>query len=82
MIYANLGLVVVIVALIADRWQERRETMHERGMLLHRIQAPERAIMDYGPPLGPSPPAVGFDDDEAFHATREDMVAALERSGV
>jgi hypothetical protein len=58
--------------------------------LCQRVQAPSQAVVDHSVGLAPpSPPAVGFDDDEAFHAAREmskealaDMLMDAEVAGV
>lgn len=64
--------------LLLDRRTERREAAAERADLLQRIQAPQQAVYEHSvgtrPPL---PEPLPFDDDEAFHASREDLVNAL-----
>jgi hypothetical protein len=55
-------------------------TFRERGMLLQRIQAPEAAAIQHQMAELPSaPPHLPFDDDAAFHATREEMAEMLRR---
>lgn len=49
-----------------------KEWALERGALLQRIQAPERAVIeDYEP--DPRSHGIPFDDDAAFHAVRDLM---------
>jgi hypothetical protein len=79
----DLLLVIVIVALLADRWlMQRQHSKHrmeweqafrlERTALLQRIQAPEIAVLPENPE---SAPYVAPDDDEAFWAAQEDRDA-------
>lgn len=77
-----LGL--IILALLWDRRTERREHAEQIASLCQRLQAPEVAVMRHQlAEMPPSPPAVPFDDDAAYHevqsATREDLAAALAR---
>lgn len=46
--------------------------------LLQRIQAPELAVMQHqlAVPVV-NPPSLPFDDDDAFHKTREELAAEL-----
>lgn len=83
MIPATIGmmcLLLVIFCLLWDRREERREWARERADLLQRIQAPEAAVFEHQTremPVSPAP--LPFDDDTAFHATREEMAEALRR---
>lgn len=75
MIYV-LGLICVGQALVLAYAIRRFSDMLsaerlERRNLLDRIQAPERAAaIAMTDDLPPSPPAVGFDDDEDFHLAK------------
>lgn len=73
-----LSQTAVIAFMLWDRRAERREMAAERATLLQRIQAPEQAVMQHAfTELPPSPMPLPYDDDEAFHASREDLAAAL-----
>ncbi len=76
-----LAQAALIAFMVWDRRSERRETAAERAVLLQRIQAPELAVVrhDFGE-LPPSPMPLTFDDDEAFHASREEMAEALAKA--
>lgn len=69
----------VMLWLLADRRVERRESMIERSELLQRIQAPDTAVYEHSAKVrqAHNPEPLPFDDDEAFHATREQLAAAL-----
>lgn len=74
-------LLLVILAMLWDRREERREWTRDRADLLQRIQAPELAVVEHQTremPIGPQP--LPYDDDNAFHATREEMADALRRT--
>lgn len=73
-------LIALVAFLLIDRRSERREHAAERQTLLQRIQAPEAAVRqhEFATPA-PDPEPVPFEDDEAFHATREEMAEALRR---
>jgi hypothetical protein len=76
-----LAQAALIAFMVWDRRSERREAAVERAMLLQRIQAPELAVVRHDfSELPQSPLPLPFDDDEAFHASREEMAAALERN--
>lgn len=73
-----LSQTAVIAFMLRDRRAERREMAAERATLLQRIQAPEQAVMQHAfTELPPSPLPLPYDDDEAFHASREELAAAL-----
>lgn len=96
------ALVVTIAAFIwlTDRKDRRHQAEREAltqpptewlaviENLCQRLQAPEHAIIEHQiANVPPSPPAVGFDDDEGFHEaqglTKEklaEMVAEAERA--
>lgn len=82
MIYLTLlgiAQAALIAFLLHDRRVERRENATERAELLQRIQAPELAVIAHQ--VGDAPPgpeALDPNDDEAWHASREDMARALE----
>lgn len=81
MIASSICLACIVLALLWDRRTERREWASERADLLQRIQAPEIAVMDHQ--LATPRPVVqspGYDSDDEFHASREQMAAALEHS--
>ncbi len=73
---------VVIAGLLWDRAVERNLVYAERATLLQRIAAPEAAAIEHQ--LTHTVPdlvqPVAMDDDEAFHATREDLARALARN--
>ncbi len=76
-----LAQAALIAFLVWDRRSERRELAAERATLLQRIQAPELAVVRHDfAELPPSPMPLVFDDDEAWHASREEMAAALENA--
>lgn len=71
-------LVGLVVLLVIDRRVERREWAVERGDLLQRIQAPEAAVIAHQVDRLPEPvQPLPFDDDESFHATREELADRL-----
>lgn len=77
-----LGL--IILALLVLGFMERRAHAEQIASLCQRLQAPEVAVMTHQlAEMPPSPPAVPFDDDAAWHkvqgATREQLAAALDR---
>jgi hypothetical protein len=94
---AFVTLAVVVVALLADRWQQRHrpdpsllELISLCDRLCQRLQAPQAAILEHDEqvrtPQGAeyAPPAVPPDDDEAFWMSRErlaEMTMAQETSG-
>lgn len=43
----------------------------ERSVLLQRIQAPEVAAVQHDAPVGPSPEAIGFDNDAEYWDRQE-----------
>ncbi len=80
-IIAALQLVVIML-LVGALARADRLAVEERASLLQRIQAPEAAVIAHQ--LTHTVPdlvqPVAMDDDEAFHATREDLAAALARN--
>lgn len=52
----------------------------ERAELLQRIQAPQAAVIAHQIAANPTPlvEPLEFDNDEMFHASREDLAQALE----
>lgn len=73
-----LALIALVGVLLWDRRVERREQAAEREMLHQRLQAPEAAVMQHQlQSLPEQPPAIPWDDDDSFHATREQMAEAL-----
>jgi hypothetical protein len=73
-IYLTIVCVAQVVAFGLYVWSASRE----RQALLQRIQAPEVAVTAHAMGQLPvSPPAVGWDDDEAHHVSREAMAEAL-----
>lgn len=76
---AQLPWLAALLYVLRDRRLERRENTVVREMLLQRIQAPEAAVRAHEiyELAGAAPAPLPFDDDEAFHASREDMAAAL-----
>ena len=84
MTVAVVVLGLVILALLVLGHMERRAHAEQIASLCQRLQAPEVAVMAHQlAEMPPSPPAVPFDDDEAWHkvqnTTREDLAAALDR---
>jgi hypothetical protein len=74
----SLAQLAVIALLLVLHHRERAVAARERMALTQRLQAPELAIQEYATRDRPdSPPAIAFEDDEAFHATREAMAEAL-----
>jgi hypothetical protein len=74
----SLAQLAVIALLLVLHHRERTAATQERMALTQRLQAPELAIQEYATrERQDSPPAVAFEDDEAFHATREAMAEAL-----
>lgn len=70
----------LLAFLLIDRRVERREHSAEREMLLQRIQAPQVAVAQHQvKDLPPDPPPLPYDDDEAYHVSREQMAEALRR---
>jgi hypothetical protein len=68
---------LVVIALIAFGVWEREQWRKERGELLLRIQAPERAAILDGRKLDAQPVApIALDDDQAYEKLR------LERQGL
>lgn len=75
-----LALIALVAFLLWDRRVERREHTAEREMLHQRLQAPDIAVIQHQVASFPEQPqALPWDDDQAFHATREDMAEALKR---
>ena len=87
----TLGLVVVV--LLAERWQDHR---HQRELialidrLCQRVQAPHAAVLEHDEQVREprseeyAPPAVEPDDDEAFWTSRDrlaDLMMAQEVNG-
>lgn len=71
-----------IIFMAVDRRSERREHAVERAVLMQRIQAPELAVIEHQMrDVRSNPVPLEYDNDEAFHASREDMVKALELNG-
>ena len=77
MIYLVAIIPTLILAYLL--WQERKDTLVrekewalERGALLQRIQAPERAVLEEWTPAHLEQ-GVPFDDDEAFHAAKAEL---------
>lgn len=73
-----------LLELAGMQQQERAEHRSEIGELLQRIQAPDVAVVQHQIATAPpewSPPSIPFEDDEAFHQTREDLSALLNESG-
>lgn len=71
-------LLLVILALLWDRREERHEWTRDRADLLQRIQAPELAVVEHQTremPVSPAP--LPYDDDMAFHKTREELAEML-----
>lgn len=61
--------------------EERERATRERAELLQRIQAPEIAVQTYAT-QAPAPPPVmplALDDDDAWHASREELADLLAR---
>jgi hypothetical protein len=81
MLASSICLALIVLALLWDRRVERREHAALVADLCQRIQAPEVAVVDHQlatpRPIVKSPE---FDSDDEFHASREQMAAALERS--
>lgn len=74
MIYLTIVCVAQAVLLGVVLWLQHKE----RATLLQRIQAPGVAVAAHQMrDLPPSPPAVGWDDDEAHHLSREEMAERL-----
>lgn len=77
---AALGETAVIVFMLHIIRSMVRDQAAERAELLQRIQAPQAAVMAHEfKSLPPSPPPLEYDNDEDFHSSREDLVAALKR---
>lgn len=55
-----------------------KATTAERATLLQRIQAPEAAVIEHARAgLPPDPLPLPYDDDEAFHDSRDELAARL-----
>lgn len=67
-----LALVGALVYAVRQAATDRKEWALERGALLQRIQAPERAVIEQaGVPEREPLPYIPLDDDAAFEALRE-----------
>lgn len=85
MIYAFVLICLSLVALLA--YQEHLQVILRAShaaqveSLLQRIQAPEAATYVHQLAAAPviNPPSLPFDDDDAFHKTRDEMVEDLAR---
>ncbi len=76
--FALALLFMLCAVLIAFQAHERSEWREERGELLQRIQAPERASVAYARTQEGEPepiPPIALDDDQAYEKLR------LEREG-
>lgn len=80
----------VVVALLVDRWQQRRhpdpnllELIAQNDRLCQRLQAPQAAILEHDEQVRQTrteefaPPAVEPDDDEAYWASRDRLAELL-----
>lgn len=71
-------LVGLVAFLLIDRRVERREWTTERADLIQRIQAPQAAVVAHQIASLPDPvQSLPFEDDDAFHETREQMADRL-----
>lgn len=79
--YAVIGLLLGLVYfLVKLQTTERAAVAAERADLLQRIQAPEVAVIRHDlDALPPDPLPLAYDDDAAFHQSREEMADALAR---
>ena len=74
-----IAAIVAIVALTALLFyreyvhaQERKDAIAERAELAQRIQAPTMAVLEHSEAEAPT--SLPYDDDDAFWASREEML--------
>lgn len=86
MIYLLFSIVLLQFAYAAyvaqahsrERWAQATEAAAERAELLQRIQAPQEAVIAHRiEHLPPDPVPLQYDNDEEYHASRDEMVHAL-----
>lgn len=81
---ASLAMLALLIAYLIWRdihaQDERRDFIDLIEQQSQRIQAPQAAVMAHEfKSLPSSPPPLEYDNDEDFHSSREDLVAALKR---
>lgn len=96
MTVAVVTLALVVVVLLAERWQDRRrgdraltELVALSDRMAQRLQAPQAAIIEHDEAVRGrtdeyAPPAVEPDDDEAYWMSRDklaELAMAQETSG-
>ena len=66
-----IALALIVLALLAHHAHSAKEWRQERADLLQRIQAPEIAVYENAKEQRESPPKIGFENDSAFLAARD-----------
>lgn len=71
MLLASLPWAVLCGGLVYALVRKDERAHAERQQLLQRIQAPEQAVIEHASVPSDRPLYVPWDDDEAFHASKE-----------